>query len=93
MKKVLDITSWSKYNLIILTNLNMSTRMNSEMTQKDMTKSDSTQMGARGPTGVASCCKIHSIVTVDERGQMVLPKEIRDQAEIRPGDRISCWMQ
>jgi len=24
------------------------------------------------------CCKVESVITVDERGQMVLPKEIRD---------------
>ena len=36
-----------------------------------------------------SCCKVQSIVTVDERGQMVLPKEIRDQAGIGPGDKLA----
>ena len=54
-----------------------------------MTKNDSGEKEARGPTGIPSCCKIQSIVTVDERGQMVLPKEIRDQAEIRPGDKLA----
>lgn len=37
----------------------------------------------------SSCCKVQSIVTVDERGQMVLPKEIRDQAGIGPGDKLA----
>ena len=36
-----------------------------------------------------SCCKVQSIVTVDERGQMVLPKEIREQAGIGPGDKLA----
>ena len=35
------------------------------------------------------CCKVESIVSVDERGQMVLPKEIRDAAGIRPGDKLA----
>ena len=35
------------------------------------------------------CCNIESVVTVDERGQMVLPKEIRDKANIRPGDKLA----
>ncbi|MCX9085431.1 MAG: HgcAB-associated protein [Candidatus Methanoperedens sp.] len=35
------------------------------------------------------CCKVESILTVDERGQMVLPKEIRDKAKIRPGDKLA----
>ena len=38
---------------------------------------------------VTSCCKVQSIVTVDERGQMVLPKEIREQAGIGPGDKLA----
>jgi antitoxin PrlF len=37
----------------------------------------------------SSCCRVHSIVTVDERGQMVLPKEIREQAGIGPGDKLA----
>jgi AbrB family looped-hinge helix DNA binding protein len=35
------------------------------------------------------CCKVESIVSVDERGQMVLPKEVRDAAGIRPGDKLA----
>jgi len=37
----------------------------------------------------ANCCKIESLVTVDVRGQMVLPKEIREKADIRPGDKLA----
>jgi AbrB family looped-hinge helix DNA binding protein len=32
---------------------------------------------------------VESVVTVDERGQMVLPKEIRDRAGIRAGDKLA----
>ena len=35
------------------------------------------------------CCKVESVVSVDERGQMVLPKEMRDKANIRPGDKLA----
>jgi len=35
------------------------------------------------------CCKVESVVSVDERGQMVLPKEIRDKAKIRAGDKLA----
>jgi AbrB family looped-hinge helix DNA binding protein len=35
------------------------------------------------------CCKVESLISVDERGQMVLPKDIRDKAEIRPGDKLA----
>ena len=37
----------------------------------------------------ASCCRVESLVSVDERGQMVLPKEIREKANIRPGDKMA----
>lgn len=41
----------------------------------------------------AACCKVESIVSVDERGQMVLPKELREKAKIRAGDKlaITSW--
>jgi AbrB family looped-hinge helix DNA binding protein len=38
---------------------------------------------------VLSCCKVESLISVDERGQMVLPKEIREKANIRPGDKLA----
>lgn len=36
-----------------------------------------------------SCCRVESLVGVDERGQMVLPKEIRDKANIHAGDKLA----
>ncbi len=36
-----------------------------------------------------SCCKVESVISVDDRGQMVLPKEIRDRAKIRAGDKLA----
>jgi len=35
------------------------------------------------------CCKVESIIGVDDRGQMVLPKEIREKAGIKPGDKLA----
>ena len=35
------------------------------------------------------CCKDESIVSVDNRGQMVLPKEIREKAQIHAGDKLA----
>ncbi len=45
--------------------------------------------------GSEPCCQVESVVTVDERGQMVLPKEIRERAGIRPGDKLALvsWGQ
>ena len=43
-----------------------------------------------GPTcGDLSCCKVDALLSVDERGQMVLPKEIREKAGIHTGDKLA----
>lgn len=34
-------------------------------------------------------CRVESLVTVDDRGQMVLPKELRDRAGIRGGEKLA----
>ena len=34
-------------------------------------------------------CKVESIIGVDERGQMVLPKELREKAKIGAGDKLA----
>ncbi len=40
-----------------------------------------------------SCCRIEAVVSVDDRGQMVLPKDIRSRANIQAGDKLAliCW--
>jgi AbrB family looped-hinge helix DNA binding protein len=35
------------------------------------------------------CCRVEALVSVDERGQMVLPKDVREAAGIRPGDKLA----
>ena len=43
-----------------------------------------------GPIGdKMGCCKFESIINIDERGQMVLPKELREKANIHPGDKLA----
>ncbi len=39
--------------------------------------------------GGLCCCRVESIISVDERGQMVLPKELRAKAKIGPGDKLA----
>ena len=36
-----------------------------------------------------TCCKVDSIVTVDERGQILLPKDTREKADIKGGDKLA----
>ncbi len=40
-------------------------------------------------------CAVESLVSIDERGQMVLPKDLRDRAGIKPGDKLAVvsWRQ
>lgn len=35
------------------------------------------------------CCHVEALVSIDERGQMVLPKELREKTGIRPGDKLA----
>ena len=35
-------------------------------------------------------CKVEAVISIDERGQMVLPKELRDKARIRSGDKLAA---
>ena len=37
-----------------------------------------------------STCRVEAVVSVDERGQMVLPKELRERAHIRAGDKLAA---
>lgn len=39
--------------------------------------------------GNISCCNMESIVSIDDRGQMVLPKEVRERAGIQAGDKLA----
>jgi len=41
------------------------------------------------PTAGIGMCRIESMVSVDERGQLILPKEIRDKAGIKGGDKLA----
>ncbi|GAB4332130.1 MAG: hypothetical protein Kow0099_03860 [Candidatus Abyssubacteria bacterium] len=43
----------------------------------------------RQGTQRAPCCKIEALVPIDARGQIVLPKDLRDKAGIVPGDKLA----
>jgi antitoxin PrlF len=36
-----------------------------------------------------ACCALEAVVSVDERGQLVLPKDLRVRAGIAPGERLA----
>lgn len=37
----------------------------------------------------AGCCSLEAVVSVDERGQLVLPKDLRARAGIAAGERMA----
>jgi antitoxin PrlF len=41
------------------------------------------------PDSVSGRTRVESLITVDERGQTVLPKEVREKAGIRAGDKLA----
>ncbi len=36
-----------------------------------------------------SGCRVEAVLNVDDRGQMVLPKDVREKAGIRTGDKLA----
>ena len=41
----------------------------------------------------SACCQLEAVVSFDERGQLVLPKDIRKKFNLSPGEKfaiISC---
>ncbi|MEM2947744.1 MAG: HgcAB-associated protein [Candidatus Bathyarchaeia archaeon] len=39
------------------------------------------------------CCGVDAVVTVDSKGQIVLPKDVREKIKLKPNDKlaiISC---
>ncbi len=35
-----------------------------------------------------NCCQVDAVVSVDTRGQIVLPKDVREKAGIKAGDKF-----
>jgi len=59
-----------------------------------MTTKKKATIPVRGPLGKGmGCLAVEAIITVDERGQMVLPKELREKAGIKSGDKfaVTSW--
>lgn len=54
-----------------------------------MTKKDKNKQSCTPKVMAMSCCKVEAVISVDERGQTVLPKELRDKANIRAGDKLA----
>jgi AbrB family looped-hinge helix DNA binding protein len=35
------------------------------------------------------CCKIDAVVSIDAKGQIVLPKDLREKAKLKPNDKLT----
>ncbi len=46
-----------------------------------------TKKRSQGSAG--GCCSVEAVVSVDARGQIVLPKEVRSRAGIAAGDKLA----
>jgi len=34
-------------------------------------------------------CKVDAVVTMDSKGQIVLPKDVREKAKVKPNDKLA----
>ncbi len=39
------------------------------------------------PKGM-KCCQVDALITIDGRGQIVIPKDVREKAKIKAGDKF-----
>lgn len=35
------------------------------------------------------CCKVDAVVTMDSKGQIVLPKDLRERAKLKPNEKLA----
>jgi AbrB family looped-hinge helix DNA binding protein len=57
-----------------------------------MTKRARDSAGTSAPKearGSTPCCRIEALVALDARGQILLPKDVREKAGLRPGDKLA----
>jgi AbrB family looped-hinge helix DNA binding protein len=38
---------------------------------------------------LGTCCRVEALISIDDRGQMILPKDIREKAGILAGDKLA----
>jgi len=40
-------------------------------------------------TNSEGCCRVDAVVTIDQKGQIVLPKDVREKAKLKPNDKLA----
>lgn len=59
--------------------------MPKKTTSSNCSPASASECGCKPGTG----CKVEAILSVDDRGQMVLPKDVRERAGIKTGDKLA----
>jgi AbrB family looped-hinge helix DNA binding protein len=59
------------------------------MSPKKSEDAEARSHGASCECGCRPGCRVEAVLSVDERGQMVLPKDVREKAGIRTGDKLA----
>jgi len=59
------------------------------MAKKKIVDDPSSSGGSPRGCMPGSCCTVEAVLSVDERGQMVLPKDVRQKAGIDTGDKLA----
>jgi AbrB family looped-hinge helix DNA binding protein len=88
MHFLLDKPLYAAYNQSMLIRLNIHTYQNNYRRQQ-IIMADKKTSCCETAVGAGSACRVESLISVDERGQMVLPKELRDKANICAGDKLA----
>ncbi len=57
------------------------------MPKREVTRDKCPPESCGCPTG--SRCRVEAVLSVDDRGQMVLPKDVREMAGIKTGDKLA----
>ncbi len=60
-----------------------------KMKEGEKKKEPSKEIRCSPAEGSACGFKVESVVTIDERGQMVLPKDLRERAGLQAGDKLA----
>lgn len=61
------------------------------MTKKKAAVPTGILQGESCECAVGGVYKMEALLSVDERGQMVLPKDLREKAGVRPGDKLALF--
>lgn len=56
---------------------------------KRKSKAETKCCGINQASTETSCCSVDAIISIDARGQIVLPKDLREKADIKAGDKFT----